>query len=83
MYNLEWYYYWKITTLHHHPVFLYNIELFHMNIATIKGSAEQSCITWSGITVVKLPNHATAPPSVPLEYRAIPYYIARLQGRAE
>ena len=28
-------------------------------IATIQGRANQSCITWSGITIKKLPHHTT------------------------
>ena len=38
------------------------------SIATIRGRAKQSCLTWSGITIGKL---RPPPPNVPLQFRAI------------
>ena len=61
----------KAEKVPHYTLFIY--------IDTLQGRTDQSCITWSGITIE---NHHTTqppPPHLPLQYRA----IATIQGRAK
>ena len=58
-------------------------HLCQILIATIHGRAKYSYLTWSGITIGKLPPHHHHHIYVPQLYRVIQYKIATIQDWAE